>query len=358
MPFIGRARFTVADMDETAQGPGYIPLCRASALLPFVSFSEKIGAPVSRLLWDCKLPQQALETPEALFPLASGFRFVASVARSEGLPHLGFTVGLDTRFQDLGAFGRLVLESLTLHDALSKISSIIHLYNSAQSIWLERQGETTLICTAYRPRLDDGWMFGEQYTLTLLIQCIRAATRAAWLPSEIHLESTLFDLVQGRVNMLGVSAVKRRGVSAIAVETALLSVPMERLRRAGAATRDADFGVLSSSAPPTDFPGSVAHLSRLFMGDEQRQIESIASVMGVSVRTLQRRLAEHGVDFSTILELTRLEAAVALLDDGSRGIMEIALELGYGEVSSFSRAFRRWTGVSPSRFRKAHPSGG
>lgn len=345
-------------MGTTAQGSGYIPLCRASALLPFISFSERIGTPVGRRLSECRLPYQALESPEALFPLASGFRFAAGLAQSEGLKDLGFIVGIDTRFQDLGAFGRLVLGSVTLHDALCKVSSIIHLFNSAQYIWLERHGATTLICTTYRPRLDDGWKFGEQYTLTLLINCIRAATGKTWLPSEIHLEATLFDFLQGRADVLGVSTIKRRSASALAVDSALLAIPMDRLRRSGRGDEDADLGVLASNPPPTDFAGSVAHLSRLFMGNEQFQIDSIASVMGMSVRTLQRRLADHGVDFSSILERARFDRAVALLADPSMSIVNITLELGYSEVSSFSRAFRRWTGMPPAEFRKTRLQSG
>jgi len=345
-------------MGQSAEGPGYIPLCRASALIPFINFSEQIGAAVSRKLSDCKLPQLSLETPESLFPLMSGFRFVASIARSEGLEHLGFVVGLDTRFQDLGAFGRLVLGSLTLHDALCKVSSVIHLYNSAQYICLERQDGRTRICTAYHPRLDDGWKFGEQYTLTLLINCIRAATGPNWVPLEMHLEPTLFDLVGGRADMIGTPVIRRRSVSAIVVDSRLLSVPMDMLRRPGAAARPDDYGLLTSSAPPTDFPGSVAHLSRLFMGDELPQLDSVAAVMGVSVRTLQRRLAEHGVDFSSIVERTRFEAAMRLMADRSIGLLEIALDLGYSDLSSFSRAFRRWTGVSPGRFRRNQRIGG
>lgn len=344
-------------MGQTAQGSGYIPLCRTSALLSFINFSERIGAPVVRKLSECNVPQQALESPDALFPLASGFRFIADLARSEGLQDLGFVVGIDTPFQELGAFGRLVLGSVTLHDALCKISSIIHLFNSAQHIWLERHEERTLICTAYRPKLDDGWRFGEQYTLTLLINCIRAATSRQWLPLELHLEPTLFDLLRGKADALGISTVKRKNVSALLVDSALLSIPMDRLRRSGATDTHADLDVLASTPPPTDFPGSVALLSRLFMGDEQPLLESIASVMGISVRTLQRRLSDQGMDFSSILERARFERAEALLADPSISIVSITLELGYSDVSSFSRAFRRWTGIPPAEYRRTRLQG-
>ncbi len=80
--------------------------------------------------------------------------------------------------------------------------------------------------------------------------------------------------------------------------------------------------------------------------------------MGMSVRTLQRRLADHGVDFSSILERARFDRAVALLADPSMSIVNITLELGYSEVSSFSRAFRRWTGMPPAEFRKTRLQSG
>jgi AraC-like DNA-binding protein len=343
-------------MVSMKQGPGFIPLCRASALLPFVRFSETIGAPVRRQLADCGLSLEELEAPEALFPLARGFGFAARVARDEGLEHLGFIVGMNTAFQELGAFGRFVLQSDTLHDALGKISGIIQLYNSAQRIWLEQEEGRTLICTAYHPQLDEGWRFGEQFTLTLLINCIRVAAGRTWLPLEIRLAPAIFDLIGGKADMLGMPVTRSRTDTALVVESALLRVPMERLLREGPGTAAGDFTALAQSAPPTDFTGSVAYLSRMSLADQLPPLEGVAAAMGVSVRTLQRRLADHGVEFSAILDGVRREQAMVLMRDGTRDLTGIALDLGYSDVTSFSRAFRRWTGVPPGRFRRQQPS--
>ena len=343
-------------MDSMKHGPGFIPLCRASALLPFVRFSEAIGAPVRRQLSDCGLSLDELEAPEALFPLARGFGFAARIARDEGLEHLGFIVGVNTSFQELGAFGRFVLQSDTLHDALGKVSGIIQLYNSAQRIWLEQEQDRTLICTAYRPQLDAGWRFGEQFTLTLLINCIRVAAGRSWLPLEIQLAPAIFDLVGGKADMLGMPVTRSRQDSAVVVESALLQVPMERLLREGPSAAAGDFAALTASAPPTDFTGSVAYLSRMVLADRLPPLDGVAAAMGVSVRTLQRRLAEHGLEFSAIIDGVRREKAMALLADASRDLTGIALDLGYSDATSFSRAFRRWTGVAPGRFRRHLPA--
>ncbi|MGH6675101.1 MAG: helix-turn-helix transcriptional regulator, partial [Xanthobacteraceae bacterium] len=66
---------------------------------------------------------------------------------------------------------------------------------------------------------------------------------------------------------------------------------------------------------------------------------------------LQRLLSDHGATFNQLVGETLLRRAKVLLDDGATPITEIALELGYRDPAHFTRAFRRWMGVSPSAYR-------
>ena len=78
----------------------------------------------------------------------------------------------------------------------------------------------------------------------------------------------------------------------------------------------------------------------------------------MSVRTLQRRLAEFGVDYSALIDRVRFDRAQVLLADPRCNLIDVAFDLGYTDASSFTRAFRRWTGATPSDFRKLHNSTG
>lgn len=80
-------------------------------------------------------------------------------------------------------------------------------------------------------------------------------------------------------------------------------------------------------------------------------IRSAALVVGMSVRTLQRRLAETGVSYSDLVDDVRLTSALILIDDRSIKLSEIARKLGYADAANFDRAFKRWTGLSPSQAR-------
>jgi AraC-like DNA-binding protein len=76
-----------------------------------------------------------------------------------------------------------------------------------------------------------------------------------------------------------------------------------------------------------------------------------ASSLGLSERSLRRRLFEEGCTYSQLAESVRLELAQELLKDGARSVKEIAAELGFSELSAFHRAFKRWTGHTPTEFR-------
>lgn len=79
----------------------------------------------------------------------------------------------------------------------------------------------------------------------------------------------------------------------------------------------------------------------------------VASVqLGLSVRTLKRRLADAGTTFLELREQVRYETACQLLRDSQMSVSEVAHGLGYSETSSFTRAFTRWAGVGPAKWRR------
>jgi AraC-like DNA-binding protein len=79
----------------------------------------------------------------------------------------------------------------------------------------------------------------------------------------------------------------------------------------------------------------------------------VAKALGMSRQTLHRKLASEKTSFASILTKLRREAAEAQLASNAHSIAEIALLLGYSDPAAFNRAFRRWTGQSPSAYRAA-----
>ena len=111
------------------------------------------------------------------------------------------------------------------------------------------------------------------------------------------------------------------------------------------------------------------YLARRDRGDVAAQVKSaligrlpvgaptqatIVCALGTSARTLHRRLADRGTSFEKLLDETRRELGTEYLRRNDYSVGEVAYLLGFAEASSFNRAFRRWTGKSPSEFRQAH----
>jgi AraC-like DNA-binding protein len=81
--------------------------------------------------------------------------------------------------------------------------------------------------------------------------------------------------------------------------------------------------------------------------------EMIASAINVSQRSLQRKLKEQGVSFTQLLENTRKDLGLLYVRDPQRSFNEIAYLLGFSEPGNFTRAFKRWYGKSPSKYRES-----
>ena len=84
-------------------------------------------------------------------------------------------------------------------------------------------------------------------------------------------------------------------------------------------------------------------------------INDTAKYLGMSSRTLQRRLSEEGLVYQQLVDDTRRDLSARLLQKNGYSLAEIAFLTGYAEQSTFTRAFKRWYGQTPAGFRRTMP---
>ena len=109
----------------------------------------------------------------------------------------------------------------------------------------------------------------------------------------------------------------------------------------------------SPDAPtPARLGRIVAAVVTTLLPERQPDVRAVAEVIQLSARTLQRRLSEEGLTFATVVARARFDAARRMLEDPSRRVVDVALEVGYSDQAHFTRAFVRWTGLSPREFRR------
>ncbi len=109
------------------------------------------------------------------------------------------------------------------------------------------------------------------------------------------------------------------------------------------------------AARPDPIESTAARVRRIAadaLGEGDATLRGVAERLKMSERSLQRRLADEGVTFDAVLDELRRELALRYLGDRKLAIAEVAYLLGYSEPSAFHRAFKRWTGATPSEIRR------
>lgn len=95
----------------------------------------------------------------------------------------------------------------------------------------------------------------------------------------------------------------------------------------------------------------VSKLIRLQLARGKVGVETVSGQLNMSRYTLHKKLRQEGVTFARLLEQVRREQALAYMRDHSKPLVEIAEQLGFSELSAFSRAFKRWMGKPPAEYR-------
>src|SRR5258708_39749304 len=86
--------------------------------------------------------------------------------------------------------------------------------------------------------------------------------------------------------------------------------------------------------------------------------EEVAELLGLSLRTLHRRLARDGLSYQSVLDSMRRRVATEFLENTHLSMDQVAERVGFADATSFRKAFRKWTGHSPTHYRRGGPGRG
>jgi AraC-like DNA-binding protein len=333
-----------------------IPLIRAVSATSIVRFLSAAGAPVSRT-WDrAGLPIAALSDPERLVPLPALARFVDDSARTQGIDDLGLRIGAQTGVETLGMFGAAIRSAVTLGDALRTASAAVAGYNSSASYWVTLAGDRARFCRRFRDVTSTSRQI-DLFTVAVMINLVRVVAGPDWTPSRIELQSAGACTLRER-GVLADAAIGVGGpVTSIEVPRRLLSRRLAPLPAALAAPSAMSLTAWQRGAPPRDFMRSFEVLLAGLLESERSDVRAAADAGGLTVRSLQRRLAENGLTFSKLVDDVRSRTALSMLDQPAVKIIDVAVALGYSDAAHFTRAFRRWHSLGPLEYRRSRDAG-
>ena len=330
-----------------------VPLVRVAALRPVVRLLGRIGAPIERLLVGVGLSPEVIRHGERAVPLVQGVRFLNESARTQGIHDLGFRAGRELPLTALGLFGSVLVQSRTLAEGIDWLLYAGTSFNVAGRWRLDRRGGVTWLRQKVTAPRDAQSAQADHYSLSLALQFLQLAAGPTWRPAVVQLQTARAPALADHPLLAGARIEFERAETSIAFPTALLTQPLRSSGRTEVA--GGDMSRWLSSSPPSGFVESVSEVMwALAPRCGHPRIHTTAEAFGMSSRTLQRRLAQQGYSFEQLLRSARLDLAAAQLRQTDARILDIALDLGYSDHAHFTRAFRRWTGLSPLQYRRMH----
>ena len=303
------------------------------------------------LLEGTGLTVEGLDEPRALLPVPVLVALLERARRLTGEPAIGLHIGLHTRATLYGHLGFAVLSASTIREAIDVSLRYGPIVTTALSVRLRvEKREASLI-------VDEHADFGGARDIVLLSTLV-----ALWQVSrsltarELTTSTAEFALPEpvysAKLGAAGLRMRFDRPVHRLTFDTRSLDLPYTMPDAVALKlAREHCQHELDSLGLNAGLPARVRGLISKPTGGF-RALEEVAAVLKRSGRTLKRQLAAQGVTFSELRERELAERAMVLLGSADLSLAEIAIRLGYSNVTNFERAFHRWTDTTPAEQRR------
>ena len=322
---------------------------RVGLLTEVPTLLRELGVRPASVLRKAALSADALADREGRIPYARVISLLAECARATGCEHFGLLAGCQWRIEHLGLPGEIARSSATIGQAIEQFTTWHWMNTTGGVAFLSRDGTTTGFGYAmFETGAGEGAFQLYDLVIAIAVGMLRQLSgNAHWKPLGVQLS-------HARPADIGPYRRFFRAPLRFDAEASMIHFPSSLeaspVRSADEARRRALEAKLLALGQENLLPRlyrmvRVAMLFGLTSGDE------VAAAMGLHRRTFNRRLKEYGTTFRDALETVRFEAARQLLRDTDLAVGEIGAALGYAESSPFVRAFRRWSGDSPSAWR-------
>lgn len=291
--------------------------------------------------------------PKVMISDGTYYDLLERIAAEVDVTDLPVRAGASMRLDEYGALGLAFKAATTLGASYARVERYARLWTSVVEYELRPDPRGTLFIL-HRPgerRL--GMRLSNEATLASAVSIARqvsptpvtplqvlirhpapisVAAHEEWFGCPVRFAAELDAILFAREtlaqsNILGDEGISRYLVSHLETELSEIVDEAPLVSR----TKDAIAQALSEGAP---------------------KMADIARGLGLSARSFHRRLSEHGMSFQILTEETRRDLAEGLLRDERHSLAEIAFLTGFAEQSSFTRAFKRWVGMTPASYRK------
>jgi AraC-like DNA-binding protein len=309
-----------------------------------------MNADVEAVLEAAGLSRDAFKDPNGRLPMTASARLWRAAAEHLGDPAFGLRASKYVHQTTFHALGYAVFASETLRDALHRLVRYSHLVSDAGELRLETTPELAQLSFVFRNDVGPPSFEAIDAVMSLIVRTGRTLTTR---------EFTLRWVEQRRPEPVDPIPYQRffrcpvqfgRELDVLTIEAEVLDRPLPTANAELASHNDE----LIRQYLARLSEGNIVHRLRALLVEHLSGDPSpsqLGALLGLSARSLQRRLSEQGTTYGALLAETRRELACEYLREPRYSVTEITFLLGFEDASAFARAFRRWMGISPSEYR-------
>jgi len=331
-----------------------IPMAEGRLTRLVVARLKSAGVPFAPLLRRVGLTPELIADPEERLSVRSQIAFLDEAAIALKDDCLGFTMARDHDPREIGLLYYVAASSQTLGDALKRVARYSQITNEAL-VFSYQEANRLIISLSYSgvPRHSDRHQIG--CFMFVAIRVCRMLTGQNLVPQHFWFSHHRSENTSEMARFVGTKVEFGADKDEFALNLDARELPiihadpylndlLLKYCEAVLADRRGDVSQLR-----TRVENSISPL----LPHGRVLVEDVARGLGMSKRTLARRLSDEGLNFTEILQQLRRDLAVRYLDDRKLHVSKIAWLLGFHEVSAFTHACKRWTGKTPREMRTA-----
>lgn len=311
---------------------------------------DRLGADTDALFAGAGITRSFFDDQDNAIPYSEGSRLLRRSVEATGVKHLGILIGQPVTLSAMGAVGFLMRASPTVGHALGIMAEHFQVHDRGGQITSEIHGSVAML--GYRITASKVEATDQIYMIAAASACnfIRELCAPDWRPLEVELPFCRPANAEPLRKVLGAPVTFDADRMNVVFPASDLAKPVATADPVLYRMMSERVGVLEAKLGQ-DLVGRVRDLLQTLIFLPECGGAIVANRLGMSLRTLKRRLQERGANLQAIRDEVRAEAACQLLQYTEKSASEIAIVLRYTDASAFTRAFRRWRGVAPLQWR-------
>jgi AraC-like DNA-binding protein len=325
-------------------------LVRAASLTNYCEVARAAGLDPARMLADAGLGSDALREPDLRIPAERVALLLENSAGASGMEAFGLRMAETRQLSNLGPVGLLIRDQPTLRESLFVLLRYHAMLNGSLSLMIEESAGVVIIREAVIVGSAQPVRQAIELAIGVILRLMRQSLGASWRPRRVCFAHPAPRDTSVHLRVFGPCVEFNHDFDGIVCAKTDLDAPNPSADPAMARYAQQLLDVAMASQGPSILD-DVRRTVLLLLPSGRCSIEQVAAHLGVVCRTIQRRLAEQGMSFSSLVNELRVELATRHVMECERPLTEVAAMLGFSAPSGFSRWYHTQFGCSAKQSR-------